>query len=106
MDVMHRVSIIVLVLCTSVPLIPFDCPSPAILQFKPKRTNDILTNKDLEPIKLLIASRSTLAEVKLADFGLSSVISDDAMLKTSCGTLTYCAPQILHGAVYGKHVGM
>ncbi len=53
-----------------------------------------------------MASKDADSDVKLADFGLSSVISDDSMLKTSCGTLTYCAPEILSGNPHGKPVDM
>ncbi len=53
-----------------------------------------------------MSSRDDPADVKLADFGLSSIASSDSMLKTSCGTLTYCAPEILRGSQYGKAVDM
>jgi serine/threonine protein kinase len=35
-------------------------------------------------------SKSEKSAVKLADFGLSTLVSNDSMLSTSCGTLTYC----------------
>jgi serine/threonine protein kinase len=54
-----------------------------------------------------MSSRDNDADVKLADFGLSTIASNDSMmLKTSCGTLTYCAPEILRGETYGKAVDM
>jgi calcium/calmodulin-dependent protein kinase I len=54
----------------------------------------------------LLASKDEKAPVKLADFGLSTVVTNDDMLKTSCGTLTYAAPEILRGEKYGKSVDM
>jgi serine/threonine protein kinase len=42
----------------------------------------------------------------LADFGLSTIADNDQMLKTSCGTLTYVAPEILKGEKYGKPVDL
>jgi len=47
----------------------------------------------LKPENLLMASKEEDAEVKLADFGLSTIVTSDSMLKTSCGTLTYCVHQ-------------
>ncbi|KAJ3258962.1 Calcium/calmodulin-dependent protein kinase type 1 [Boothiomyces macroporosus] len=61
---------------------------------------------DLKPENLLMASKADDAEVKLADFGLSTIVTNDSMLKTSCGTLTYCAPEILRGESYGKPVDL
>jgi calcium/calmodulin-dependent protein kinase I len=54
----------------------------------------------------LLASKDEKAPVKLADFGLSTVVNNDDMLKTSCGTLTYAAPEVLRGKNYGKSVDM
>eukprot|EP00842_Homolaphlyctis_polyrhiza_P005051 jgi/Hompol1/5547/HPOL_004531-RA len=61
---------------------------------------------DLKPENLLMASKEEHAAVKLADFGLSTIVTSDSMLKTSCGTLTYCAPEILRGEKYGKPVDL
>ena len=41
-------------------------------------------------------------EVKLTDFGLSTV--KEGRLTTRCGTPSYCAPELLSGAGYGKAV--
>lgn len=65
-----------------------------------------IVHRDLKPENLLMSSKEDPADVKLADFGLSSIASNDSMLKTSCGTLTYCAPEILRGDTYGKAVDM
>jgi serine/threonine protein kinase len=53
-----------------------------------------------------MASKDENAPVKLADFGLSTVVTNDHMLKTNCGTLTYVAPEVLKGDKYGKPVDM
>jgi serine/threonine protein kinase len=48
------------------------------------------------------------AEVKLSDFGLSTMTGVDAnaLMRTKCGTLMYCAPEVLCGEQYGKAVDM
>ncbi|KAI8929629.1 kinase-like domain-containing protein [Entophlyctis helioformis] len=66
-----------------------------------------VVHRDLKPENLLMASKDEHAEVKLADFGLSTLVDNDSMLKTSCGTLTYCVcTEILRGEKYGKPVDL
>ncbi|KAJ4522526.1 Protein kinase protein rad53 [Exophiala dermatitidis] len=53
-----------------------------------------ITHRDIKPDNILIASRSPLI-VKLSDFGLSKCVTDqETFLKTFCGTLLYCAPEV------------
>ena len=54
-----------------------------------------ITHRDIKPENILIASTDPLT-VKLTDFGLSKVVRTDdlTMLKTFCGTLLYCAPEV------------
>ena len=53
-----------------------------------------ITHRDIKPDNILIASRDPLT-VKLSDFGLSKSVADqETFLKTFCGTLLYCAPEI------------
>lgn len=56
-----------------------------------------ITHRDIKPDNILIASSEPMV-VKLSDFGLSKVVTnDDTFLKTFCGTLLYCAPEIYPG---------
>lgn len=56
-----------------------------------------ITHRDIKPDNILIASEEPMV-VKLSDFGLSKVVTgDDTFLKTFCGTLLYCAPEIYPG---------
>ncbi|RKF61087.1 putative protein kinase [Erysiphe neolycopersici] len=53
-----------------------------------------VTHRDIKPDNILISCYSPL-EVKLTDFGLSKMIeSEETFLRTFCGTLLYCAPEV------------
>jgi len=53
-----------------------------------------VTHRDVKPDNILISSRSPL-QVKLTDFGLSKVVDNgETFLRTFCGTLLYCAPEV------------
>ncbi|KAL4892559.1 kinase-like domain-containing protein [Aspergillus ambiguus] len=52
-----------------------------------------ITHRDIKPDNILIASLDPL-KVKLSDFGLSKVVQEETFLKTFCGTLLYCAPEV------------
>ncbi|KAJ3291293.1 calcium calmodulin-dependent protein kinase type 1G [Borealophlyctis nickersoniae] len=65
-----------------------------------------IVHRDLKPENLLMASKAPNAHVKLADFGLSTVMTNESMLSTKCGTLTYVAPEVLKGLDYGKPVDL
>ena len=53
-----------------------------------------VTHRDIKPDNILIASRDPFT-VKLSDFGLSKSVADqETFLKTFCGTLLYCAPEV------------
>jgi serine/threonine protein kinase len=53
-----------------------------------------ITHRDIKPDNILIYSRDPF-HVKLTDFGLSKMIdSEETFLRTFCGTLLYCAPEV------------
>lgn len=52
-----------------------------------------ITHRDIKPDNILIASFDPF-RVKLSDFGLSKVVQEETFMKTFCGTLLYCAPEV------------
>ncbi|XP_078070796.1 calcium/calmodulin-dependent protein kinase type IV [Mustelus asterias] len=65
-----------------------------------------IVHRDLKPENLLYDSPTPDALLKIADFGLSKIVSDQVTMRTVCGTPGYCAPEILRGCVYGPEVDM
>ncbi|KAL1963464.1 hypothetical protein VTN77DRAFT_8365 [Rasamsonia byssochlamydoides] len=56
-----------------------------------------IVHRDLKPENLLIDSEKN---VKIADFGLSNIMTDGNFLKTSCGSPNYAAPEVISGKLY------
>lgn len=53
-----------------------------------------VTHRDVKPDNILISSNSPF-HVKLTDFGLSKMVENEhTALRTFCGTLLYCAPEV------------
>lgn len=56
-----------------------------------------IVHRDLKPENLLLDSDFN---IKIADFGLSNIITDGNFLKTSCGSPNYAAPEVISGKLY------
>lgn len=56
-----------------------------------------IVHRDLKPENLLLDSDKNL---KITDFGLSTVYSNDNLLTTPCGTPSYAPPEMLKGEEY------
>ncbi|OQO07201.1 hypothetical protein B0A48_07771 [Cryoendolithus antarcticus] len=56
-----------------------------------------IVHRDLKPENLLLDSD---LNVKIADFGLSNIMTDGNFLKTSCGSPNYAAPEVISGKLY------
>ncbi|CAM9571757.1 unnamed protein product, partial [Scytosiphon promiscuus] len=66
-----------------------------------------IVHRDLKPENLLYSDfDEEKAVLKLADFGLAKLCTENAMLNTACGTPGYVAPEILESRPYGKEVDM
>jgi carbon catabolite-derepressing protein kinase len=56
-----------------------------------------IVHRDLKPENLLLDDHNN---VKIADFGLSNIMTDGNFLKTSCGSPNYAAPEVVSGKLY------
>ncbi|KAK0256347.1 hypothetical protein B0A54_10747 [Friedmanniomyces endolithicus] len=56
-----------------------------------------IVHRDLKPENLLLDEN---LNVKIADFGLSNIMTDGSFLKTSCGSPNYAAPEVISGKLY------
>jgi carbon catabolite-derepressing protein kinase len=56
-----------------------------------------IVHRDLKPENLLLDDNFN---VKIADFGLSNIMTDGNFLKTSCGSPNYAAPEVISGKLY------
>jgi len=65
-----------------------------------------IVHRDLKPENLLLRDGKDISEVKLADFGLSKIVSQKVMMQTACGTPGYVAPEVLQAKGYDKEVDM
>jgi len=65
-----------------------------------------IVHRDLKPENLLLKDANSISEVKLADFGLSKIVSQKAMMQTACGTPGYVAPEVLLAKGYDKEVDL
>lgn len=56
-----------------------------------------ITHRDIKPDNILVQNQNPNV-FKLSDFGLSKIVNnEETFLKSFCGTLLYCAPEIYPG---------
>jgi len=69
-----------------------------------------IAHRDLKPENILLKDTTDTAEIKITDFGLSKIFSDDAagevVMKTACGTPGYVAPEVLMHENYSSQVDL
>ncbi|CAM0135874.1 unnamed protein product [Umbelopsis sp. WA50703] len=59
-----------------------------------------IVHRDLKPEKVSSLLLDDNNNVKIADFGLSNIMTDGDFLKTSCGSPNYAAPEVISGKLY------
>ncbi|XP_063283715.1 5'-AMP-activated protein kinase catalytic subunit alpha-2 [Pelobates fuscus] len=57
----------------------------------------MVVHRDLKPENVLLDGHMN---AKIADFGLSNMMSDGEFLRTSCGSPNYAAPEVISGRLY------
>ncbi|XP_053549595.1 5'-AMP-activated protein kinase catalytic subunit alpha-2 isoform X2 [Bombina bombina] len=57
----------------------------------------MVVHRDLKPENVLLDANMN---AKIADFGLSNMMSDGEFLRTSCGSPNYAAPEVISGRLY------
>ncbi|KAF2074122.1 hypothetical protein CYY_004564 [Polysphondylium violaceum] len=56
-----------------------------------------ICHRDLKPENLLLSGDK---RIKIADFGMGSIVRKDALLHTSCGSPHYASPEVVSGVDY------
>jgi len=56
-------------------------------------------HRDLKPENILLKDMSSLTDVIIADFGLSTLVNSQNILLKKCGTVGYVAPEVLQYTV-------
>jgi len=67
-----------------------------------------IAHRDLKPENLLCSPDKANIHIYVSDFGLSKIVSENEFqqMSTQCGSLEYCAPEVLLGEMYEKSVDM
>ncbi|WAR12878.1 KPSH1-like protein, partial [Mya arenaria] len=65
-----------------------------------------IAHRDLKPENLLYYHPGHDSKIMITDFGLSATIKGDSMMRTTCGTPEYIAPEILARKPYTVQVDM
>ena len=64
-----------------------------------------IIHRDLKPENILLLNSSLDSDLKIADFGLSKIVSSiDDVMRTVCGTWAYCAPEVISHKTYTSKV--
>jgi len=65
-----------------------------------------ITHRDLKPENLLYYHPGHDSKIMITDFGLSATLKGDSLMRTTCGTPEYIAPEILARKPYTCQVDM
>ena len=59
-----------------------------------------IAHRDIKPENFLFDDKSNNAVLKITDFGFSKYLPPKGWFHTKCGTLSYCAPEVLLSKPY------
>jgi Serine/threonine protein kinase len=61
-------------------------------------------HRDIKPENILISldEKKNVKDIKIIDFGFAKFITPGTLLKETCGTPNYVAPEVLKGTGYNK----
>jgi len=67
-----------------------------------------VAHRDLKPENLLCRKENDQLHILVSDFGLSRLLNEGefSQMSTQCGSLEYCAPEVLSGTKYEKSVDL
>jgi len=65
-----------------------------------------VVHRDLKPENLLYATKDQSSVIKISDFGLAKVTTEQNLMQTQCGTPSYVAPEVLKEVGYNESVDL
>jgi len=63
-----------------------------------------IVHRDIKPENILYQSASEDSPVKISDFGFAKAFDEDTIMMTFCGTIGYCAPEVIQKHPYSSSV--
>ena len=83
-----------------VPASPYSPPPHQVVQAVEYLHSRGVCHRDIKPGNILLVERSDRSLLKLADFGVSKLLSDSTVMNTLVGTPHYIAPEVIAA---GRH---
>eukprot|EP01013_Petalomonas_cantuscygni_P015921 TRINITY_DN32846_c0_g1_i1.p1 TRINITY_DN32846_c0_g1~~TRINITY_DN32846_c0_g1_i1.p1 ORF type:complete len:331 (+),score=31.20 TRINITY_DN32846_c0_g1_i1:111-1103(+) len=62
-----------------------------------------IVHRDLKPENILFTVAESDDDVRLTDFGMARMFSDDSVIRTTCGSPTYVAPEVIRSGRSGAY---
>jgi calcium/calmodulin-dependent protein kinase-4 len=65
-----------------------------------------IVHRDIKPENILYANSSDDSLIKISDFGFAKTVDEDTIMRTFCGTIGYCAPEVVLKKPYSSAVDL